>query len=65
MVFILGEKNGIGLLILNNGTRYEGEFKNDKKNGDGELIFSDSAKYKGSFKDGFFNGYGWWINASN
>ena len=55
-----------GIMLFDNGAKYEGQWKNDKKNGKG--VFTSShyfdcknfvgMKYEGEFKDDKFEGYG-------
>ncbi|KAF0976640.1 hypothetical protein FDP41_004539 [Naegleria fowleri] len=45
-----GEKHGHGLLMLPNGSVYEGEFLNNKYS-KGKLIFVNGDQYEGCFKD--------------
>ena len=55
-----------GVMIYNNGARYEGGWKNDKKNGKGIYISSHyfncennlGFKYEGEFKNDKFEGFG-------
>lgn len=42
------------------GSRYEGEFKDNKINGEGTYTTAD-GKYEGKFKDGMYNGKGTYI----
>ena len=35
---INGNKNGFGILEFKDGTKYEGEFKEDKYNGKGKIL---------------------------
>lgn len=47
-----------GTEILNDGTRYVGEWKNGKKNGQGTVTFENGEKHVGEFKYGKRNGQG-------
>ena len=51
-------QNGRGTLILPDGRKYVGEFKDGKANGQGTAILPDGRKYVGEFKDGKANGQG-------
>ena len=46
--------NGKGTFTSSNGTKFEGEFKNDEMNGKGTLTTSDGRKVVGVMKDGKF-----------
>ena len=50
--------NGQGTLIWKDGTKYEGEFKDNLFNGQGTITYPNGNKYVGVFKDNKFNGYG-------
>lgn len=52
-----GAKQGYGVLKLNDGTYFEGGFKNDKYHGFGTLTLK-TEKYTGQFKDGKYDGIG-------
>ena len=41
-----------------NGTKYEGDWKEGEETGTGVLIFPDGTRYKGDFKNGLYNGNG-------
>ncbi len=43
--------DGKAEIILSNGDKYEGEFKNDKKNGYGIYFYDDGDKYEGVFEN--------------
>ena len=43
--------NGKGILLVSNGSRYEGEWVNDVQEGYGEELFSDGTKYEGNYKE--------------
>ena len=49
--------NGQGILTWTDGTKYEGEFKDEKMTGQGTFTHKD-YKYVGEFKDDKFNGQG-------
>lgn len=49
--------NGQGILTWTDGTKYEGEFKDEKMTGQGTLTHKD-YKYVGELKDSLFNGQG-------
>ncbi len=42
-------KNGEGIYFYSNGSRYEGNYLNDKKNGHGSLFYSNGDRYEGNF----------------
>jgi hypothetical protein len=44
--------NGQGTYTWPDGTKYVGEWKDDKFHGQGTLTFADGEKYIGEFKDG-------------
>ena len=49
--------NGYGKLVQN-GSTYEGEFKNGKQEGEGKEIWNDGAFYEGHYEHGLRNGKG-------
>lgn len=51
-------KDGYGIEITENGSKYLGEFKNGKRNGQGVLYYSDNIKYVGSWRNNFRHGLG-------
>ena len=54
-----GNKHGKGVLLLSNGSRYEGDWKNDVMSGLGKLYYSSgSLAYEGGFKDNKVHGKG-------
>jgi hypothetical protein len=44
-------RHGIGLLIKNNGEKYQGEWVRDKRKGQGQMIYKDGSIYIGYFND--------------
>ena len=48
--------NCVGTYTTPSGTKYVGEFRDDKRNGQGTLTFPDGAKYVGEFWDDKANG---------
>ena len=55
----MGNKNGIGILKIENKALYEGEFKNGDISGIGTLFFGDGTKYQGMWKNNKMDGYGY------
>jgi hypothetical protein len=58
-------KNGYHVWIFEDGSKYEGEWKDDKKHGKGIFYRSDGSKcYEGDYKDDIIEGYGifYWQN---
>ena len=45
-------KNGEGMIGFSDGSKYQGQFKNEKFNGKGTLTFANGDSYTGDFKDG-------------
>ena len=61
-----GNKHGKGVLLLSNGSRYEGDWKNDVMSGLGKLYYSSgSLAYEGGFKDNKVHGKGIMHNEFN
>ena len=52
------KKDGFGTETFDDGSKYEGEWKDGKPNGPGTLTTADESKYVGEFKDGNFHGQG-------
>jgi hypothetical protein len=50
--------NGRGTLVLPNGDKYVGEFKDSVANGQGTITWQNGGRYMGEFKDGVANGQG-------
>lgn len=59
------KKNGKGTLIFkNDGTKYEGEFKDNLFSGKGELISNNGTSYEGEFLNNHMHGKGY-LKGSN
>ena len=57
--------NGYGTyIILADGGKYVGEWKDSKQHGQGTMTFPDGIKIVGEFKDGLPNGQGTWTHPS-
>ena len=41
-----------------NGTKYEGDFEDDKKHGTGTYIWPNETRYEGAWVDNKRNGFG-------
>ncbi|MBW1900788.1 MAG: SPOR domain-containing protein [Deltaproteobacteria bacterium] len=50
--------NGHGTMTYPDGSKYEGQWKDNKRNGQGTLSFPDGGRLAGQWKDGHFNGQG-------
>ena len=53
-----GQREGHGVLVGKDGSRYEGEFKNGKPHGHGEKTYANGDKYVGQWKKGSMEGKG-------
>ncbi len=51
-------KDGVGIMFWPDGTKYEGQFRNDKQHGKGRKIFSNGEFYIGNFANDKANGFG-------
>lgn len=49
-----GEPEGEGILVMNNGDRYEGMFSKGNFNGEGSYYWANGENYTGEFKNGNF-----------
>ena len=52
------QRHGSGIQIWNDGSKYDGEWRNDKANGNGRLIHADGDVYEGKWKDDKAHGFG-------
>ncbi|OMJ79529.1 hypothetical protein SteCoe_20421 [Stentor coeruleus] len=57
-------KEGFGILIDKDGSKYMGNFKNNQKSGYGMLIWPDKSYFEGEFQNGVINGLGHLFNAN-
>jgi len=48
----------LGSLVVPNGEKYVGEFKDGKRHGQGKVTIPNGSKYEGEWKDDEFNGQG-------
>jgi hypothetical protein len=51
-------RDGRGIVIWKNGSRYDGYFKNGKANGYGRIIHAEGDVYEGNWSDDKVHGYG-------
>ena len=58
--------NCFGTMTFTSGSKYVGEFKDNKKNGNGTFTFVDGSSYVGEHKDGNWHGKGTftWANGT-
>ena len=59
-------KQGRGIEIGDDGSKYEGWFHANKGNGKGRILYTSGDKYEGNWKDDMPNGYGifTWLTGS-
>ena len=50
--------NCFGTYTFASGSKYVGEYRDDKRHGQGTFTFADGEKYVGEFKDGNYHGQG-------
>ncbi|GFO50410.1 MORN repeat-containing protein 4 [Plakobranchus ocellatus] len=53
-----GLREGFGILILSDGSRFRGHFQHGFFAGVGIINFPDGSRYEGDFQQGKFDGYG-------
>lgn len=46
--------NGQGIMMIADGSRYEGQFRNGKLHGKGAVKLANGIKYEGTFKENVF-----------
>ena len=56
--YLLYKKQNI--VFLENGDKYDGQWKNDNPHGHGVYTWSNGKKYDGEWKDGIRHGHGVW-----
>jgi len=56
-------KQGVGVLVWADQSRYEGQFKQNKINGSGRVTFYNGDLYEGSFVNGKKTGRGRYVFA--
>lgn len=56
-----GKKDGIGIIFWSDGSKYEGQFRNDMICGNGRKLMINGEYYKGQFDHDLPNGYGTYI----
>ena len=56
--------NGIGIALLDTGSRYEGEWKDNERHGQGTFYWADGERYEGSYSNDKRSGLGtyYWPN---
>ncbi|MEO0987855.1 MAG: pentapeptide repeat-containing protein [Cyanobacteria bacterium J06639_14] len=52
--------NGRGIMVFNDGNRYDGEFLNGERSGCGTFTFASGRQYMGQFESDQFHGVGIW-----
>ena len=55
-------RDGYGIQEWPNGSKYEGEWNENKSAGKGKLIHSDGDTYEGEWKNDKANGFGIYIH---
>ena len=53
--------NCFGTYTYADGSKYVGEWKDDKRNGQATYTYADGSKYVGEYKDNKWNGLGFFI----
>ena len=56
-----GVKDGYGVFVYRDETRYEGTFECNVKEGQGIMYYSDGSKYVGDYHNGMMDGQGEYI----
>jgi hypothetical protein len=53
-----GKRDGFGLRVFTNGSRYTGQWLDDKMHGQGQMLQAEGAGYEGAFFNGYRQGPG-------
>ncbi len=53
-----GKREGHGVASYKDGSRYDGEFRNNEYEGHGIRSFADGSRYEGEFRGGWYDGHG-------
>lgn len=59
-----GKANGMGIALLDTGSRYEGEWKDNERHGQGTFFWPDGERYEGNYSNDKRSGLGtyYWPN---
>jgi hypothetical protein len=60
-----GERDGVGIQIWPDGSKYEGIWRRDKANGRGRMTHANGDMYEGQWRDDKANGNGVFVDANN
>lgn len=56
-------KDGLGVLIWQDGSKYQGQFKADKMEGNGRMTQANGSMYQGQWANGMANGSGTFVDS--
>lgn len=59
----MGERDGVGVQIWPDGSRYEGLWRRDKANGRGRMTHANGDMYEGDWKEDKANGKGVFLDS--
>ena len=60
-----GERDGVGIQIWPDGSKYEGMWRKDKANGRGRMTHANGDMYEGQWREDKANGHGIFIDANS
>jgi len=60
-----GLKDGVGVQLWKDGSKYEGMWSNDLCNGRGRMTHANGDIYEGAWKNDKANGYGVFVDVNN
>ena len=61
---LTGERDGVGIQLWPDGSKYEGMWRRDKANGRGRMTHANGDIYEGAWIDDKANGYGVFVDTS-